>query len=416
MSKRIKVCVISIQSTFCILLAAIVFLAGMKIRGVGEYQRMISLGDKYLEELDYENAILSYRKAIEISDKRTAGYVKLAVAYMNTGKYNAAEEILRKGVKKTGKNDRFEELQIIAEEYQSPEKIMEREKETLHAYLKDTLIPQKGLAELGPVQGIMHSFRDPWYDNKGIISAVTEDLDQDGKLELLVLSVRDSLTEMIDNQTFKGYQMWMEVYEITEEGIVLSDEMHLQQYLENEPEIEISDFRENQWQEINFHVTLKAGVGEEYICIEKSELGSLFADGSSRNYWIIEYMDEKIQYVSSFTQTSGGSIDFQYTEYQFENGVVTGQDILYADNIALSKPGRYATYEEAVQGFFAKYGVEASFVSQNESVLIQRESMEPILDYGVYLIDNNINVTDTTVETMGILEMRAVDYTDIRES
>ena len=47
----------------CLSLAGIGAYLGVQISQVKRYEEQISLGDKYLEELDYENAEISYRKA-----------------------------------------------------------------------------------------------------------------------------------------------------------------------------------------------------------------------------------------------------------------------------------------------------------------------------------------------------------------
>ena len=46
-------------------------------RKLDDYTAQLSLGDKYLEELDYENAEIAYKKAIEIDEKRPSAYVTL---------------------------------------------------------------------------------------------------------------------------------------------------------------------------------------------------------------------------------------------------------------------------------------------------------------------------------------------------
>lgn len=50
----------------------------------------LSLGDKYLSEMDYEKAILAYKTAVEIDDKCEAAYTGLTGAYIGIGDYNAA--------------------------------------------------------------------------------------------------------------------------------------------------------------------------------------------------------------------------------------------------------------------------------------------------------------------------------------
>ena len=46
-------------------------------------QKQLNLGDKYITEMDYENAVLAYQEAIRIDPKNEAAYLGLADAYIN---------------------------------------------------------------------------------------------------------------------------------------------------------------------------------------------------------------------------------------------------------------------------------------------------------------------------------------------
>ena len=54
------------------------------------YSRMLSLGNKYLDELDYEQAEASFAKAIDIAPKKADAYVGLSKAYVGQDKYPEA--------------------------------------------------------------------------------------------------------------------------------------------------------------------------------------------------------------------------------------------------------------------------------------------------------------------------------------
>ena len=57
-------------------------------------KRHLSLGDKYLNELEYADALLEYRIAIAIDSKSTNAYIGAANAYIGLEEYDLAEEIL----------------------------------------------------------------------------------------------------------------------------------------------------------------------------------------------------------------------------------------------------------------------------------------------------------------------------------
>lgn len=78
----------------CVILACLIIVFGFFTVRLSRYHRQISLGDEYLEEMDYENAAIAYTNAIEISAKRPVGYLKLTVAYIQLGEYGKAYDIL----------------------------------------------------------------------------------------------------------------------------------------------------------------------------------------------------------------------------------------------------------------------------------------------------------------------------------
>ena len=65
-------------------------------------QELLSLGNKYLSELDYENAVVAFSKLIEIEPRNPQGYIGLADAYIGLGDIDKAIEILDQGLEATG--------------------------------------------------------------------------------------------------------------------------------------------------------------------------------------------------------------------------------------------------------------------------------------------------------------------------
>lgn len=89
-----------------IILAAVIILAvGM---GLGIYNspenrisRQLDLGQKYLEEQNYEQAVVAFNKVIEIDPMSVEAYLGLANAYVGLGDMDSAIAILEEGYEVT---------------------------------------------------------------------------------------------------------------------------------------------------------------------------------------------------------------------------------------------------------------------------------------------------------------------------
>lgn len=81
-----------------ILLAEILSMCflGFQIGNQRSFQKHLSLGDKYFNEANYEDAEIQYLKAIDIDNKNVTGYINLSYLYTETGQYDKAEEILER--------------------------------------------------------------------------------------------------------------------------------------------------------------------------------------------------------------------------------------------------------------------------------------------------------------------------------
>ena len=106
-----------------ILLAIVgaVFL-GMQGKKEKEYARYISSAEKYIQQLDYEQAEAAYLQAIKIAPKEKEPYVKLARLYIEQGEEEKAEEIIRQAEGKTVEKN----AEIEKEEKEVKEIIEER--------------------------------------------------------------------------------------------------------------------------------------------------------------------------------------------------------------------------------------------------------------------------------------------------
>ncbi len=79
-----------------LLIIIIVLMAGCKKKL--NFQQYLDIGDKYLLELNYEEAVVAFTKAIELEPREIGAYEKLASAYTAQGNTEQALETLNKAV------------------------------------------------------------------------------------------------------------------------------------------------------------------------------------------------------------------------------------------------------------------------------------------------------------------------------
>lgn len=77
--------------------------------------RQLNLGQKYLAELDYEQAVAAFTKAIEIEPMSVEAYLGLADAYIGLGDTEKALEVLESGYERTQDERILEKIKQIRE-------------------------------------------------------------------------------------------------------------------------------------------------------------------------------------------------------------------------------------------------------------------------------------------------------------
>lgn len=428
MSKK-RLAVNTILGIICFLLAALIIFLGIPAARLHQYQRQISLGDKYLEALDYEDAVLAFRNAIEISEKRPVAYLKLAVTYIWTEEYDKAIDILDQAEEKADvetKQDDIIRLREASEKGQEEKEMEEKQREEeekkrkeeeekkqqqeeiFKDYVKDILAPEQGIAN---IESVVRSLPDKgtkkWYQKlfpQGILSALVEDLDKDGEQELLVLTLQEGRAVEHYYETVKSYSVWVSVYELVDGTVSLSDKKPAKAY-DGNLENPTTDFVGSQFDEVYYYVTVVPTEENNYICFEKSEYLKLFTVRENfprHNLWNMVYDGMTLQYTGSLTQTIYGNASFVYTEYSFENGANTAQKVMYAQYGA--EQGAYANYADAAKGFMDDMNIPAEVMEETGSVIKDRESCIEVLDYVIHVTD--INIME--------LELKVQDYTEMR--
>ena len=98
----------------CLVLAMLLCLCGCSAKQAPlSWQEQYDLGVRYLNEGNYEEAILAFEAAISIDPKRPEAYALLADAYLAAGDEAGAQDALERGTSATGDeglSDRLEEM------------------------------------------------------------------------------------------------------------------------------------------------------------------------------------------------------------------------------------------------------------------------------------------------------------------
>ena len=90
----------AIAAAVCAAVLAVIFaLGGSADKRLAE---QLDLANRYLEELDYEQAVAAFEAAIEIDPKNEDAYLGLAEAYIGLEDYESAAEAIEEGIEQTG--------------------------------------------------------------------------------------------------------------------------------------------------------------------------------------------------------------------------------------------------------------------------------------------------------------------------
>ena len=94
-------------------ITAVVLVIGIVVYAVNsspqkQYDHQMAIAKRYLEELNYDQAIAAYRSAIEINPKETEAYQGLADVYIAKDDLGMATDVLWEGYEQTGDNGLLE--------------------------------------------------------------------------------------------------------------------------------------------------------------------------------------------------------------------------------------------------------------------------------------------------------------------
>lgn len=93
-----------------------------------ELQKLLDLGNKYLAEMDYEQAIVAFQNAIDIDPKCEDAYDALIDIYIELGDYDSALEITQMAMENVDNVDYFAERIIEVNELVNQQQLLAKEK------------------------------------------------------------------------------------------------------------------------------------------------------------------------------------------------------------------------------------------------------------------------------------------------
>lgn len=288
-------------------------------------EQQISLGEKYLLEENYEEAIVAFKTAIDIEPNNPELYIKLADTYIAAGRSKEALEALEDGYEKTGDENIKKKIEEVKIEIQFEDLMTEGQNEYNNKNYETAINKFKEAISLKPkeVQPYL-SAADAYIANK----------DTGGAKEILKEGYQQTKSDEIKNKldNLPSYQKayWNVIQKLIEEngeGKVIEDEQHEGQYRatgvffvrlfnnddDNEEELFCIYFGEN-----------NAGYSEVYD-FDGEKAQSVYKDniirydGSSGNYIIEKHIFENGQFEVYLDNNTYGNLSSVLNE---TNGII----------------------------------------------------------------------------------------------
>ncbi len=125
-------------------------------------KEQLKLAERYLDELDYDKAILAYREVLDIDEMNVDAYLGMAEAYVAKGDYDKAIRILEKGYDLTEDESIKKMLKEVKEEKRKMEEAAAEEEEEVEE-IKEEFIQYQG-EEIGDIlDGTYASWQEAYY-------------------------------------------------------------------------------------------------------------------------------------------------------------------------------------------------------------------------------------------------------------
>ena len=155
------------------------------------------LGMRYLENGDYDEAVLAFQAIIKIDPKNAAAYIGMADVYVRDGDLDKAIQVLQDA------QDIVSDPDSIQKKLDELEKMKDPDAE-YYRFIQDSLLPKLGYAaeQERTVGGTPDGADEHYWDNKdGLIGANIADLNADGIRDLIVYQFdhKESIDSTLNN-------------------------------------------------------------------------------------------------------------------------------------------------------------------------------------------------------------------------
>ncbi len=286
-------------------------------------------------------------------------------------------------------------------------------------YLQEEFVPVYGLADLSDAQVTMESYgEENWLSPEGVYSAYIEDLNGDDVPEMVVFCTNEQLVSMeIYENDIPYYVMTAYLFTFEDGEVTFQSELECLPTNDNGTGELSAGMRADESNNFFYYITA-IDTGEDTYFMFECNTASAFGDGGGGNYWAIRYHDGVLENVFSVTKVAGGSVGFVYNLYEFENGQVVSDSVLWSDgydgDIGATYDGEFV---DALKAVYEDYGITTELADADNYAYFpsggfdaDAPEAERILEYLVSS-SHNISGNSFNVDFM----FTAEDYTDLRD-
>lgn len=361
-------------------------------------QEQLDLGQKYIDELNYEQAVVAYEEAININPKSADAYIGLADTYVMQGDYVNAMSILQEGYTQTGDErilERIDGLSAILSsldvEYNTnwngseiiSNEVPENNEEDLNAIYEQklrTLEEEYGYFD-GTQSGRTYDNNDEWLNPGGILGYSILDLDLDGSEELLVC---------ISNAGDEDAHGTVDIRVYDSDGFC-----HSMPFLANSSGVDNMYILSREKSNMMMIMNIVYVNNQYYIMCEQNKSSY---SGNNQNYWLLEYRDNRLQYVGSFTQTVGVGNEYEHTAYKFDGMNIVDTQV-YTRDARDEEP-----LKSALVDFFADYSINVEKTERYTSILTDDNDIINVFYFRYYVDYYMESEFDVTLENSVMFE------------